>query len=70
MLLAAAPNVGKTALAVQLGTDIVVHNKDACFVFLSLEMPRAEILTRIKCRRVRPWDGAGCARDKPWPDAF
>ena len=50
MLLAAAPNVGKTALAVQLGTDIVVHNKDACFVFLSLEMPRAEILTRIKCR--------------------
>jgi len=50
MLLAAAPNVGKTALAVQLGTDVVVHNQDACFVFLSLEMTRWEILSRIKCR--------------------
>jgi replicative DNA helicase len=50
MLLAAAPNVGKTALAVQLGTDIVVHNEDACFVFLSLEMSRWDVLSRIKCR--------------------
>jgi DNA primase len=50
MVMAAAPNVGKTALAVQLGTDVVVHNEDACFVFLSLEMSRWDILTRIKCR--------------------
>lgn len=50
MLLAAEPNAGKTVLAVQLGTDIVVHNPDACFVFLSLEMTRYEILTRIKSR--------------------
>lgn len=50
MLLAAEPNAGKTVLAVQLGTDIVVHNEDACFVFLSLEMTRYEILTRIKSR--------------------
>lgn len=50
MVLAAAPNVGKTALSVQLGTDIVVHNEDACFVFLSLEMTRWDILSRIKCR--------------------
>lgn len=50
MLLAAPPNVGKTALAVQLGTDVVVHNKDACFVFLSLEMTRWDMQTRIKCR--------------------
>jgi len=50
MVLAAAPNVGKTALSVQLGTDIVVHNPDACFVFLSLEMTRWDILSRIKCR--------------------
>lgn len=50
MLLAAAPNVGKTALAVQFGVDIVENNLDACFVFLSLEMSRWDILSRIKCR--------------------
>jgi hypothetical protein len=50
MLLAAAPNVGKTALGVQLGMDTVVHNPDACFLFVSLEMPRWDIYTRIKCR--------------------
>lgn len=51
MLLAAAPNVGKTALAVQLGMDVVANNPDACFLFLSLEMSRWDILTRIKCWR-------------------
>jgi hypothetical protein len=50
MLLAAAPNVGKTALAVQLGTDIVTHSDDACFLFVSLEMPRMDMMTRIKSR--------------------
>lgn len=50
MLLAARPNVGKTALAVQLGTDVVESNPDAVFVFVSLEMPRWEILTRVRCR--------------------
>ena len=50
MLLAAAPNVGKTALAVQLGVDVVEYNPDACFLFLSLEMSRWDIVTRIKCR--------------------
>ena len=50
MLLAAAPNVGKTALAVQLGTDIVLHNDDAAFLFFSLEMRRGEIVTRIRSR--------------------
>ncbi len=50
MLLAAAPNVGKTALAVQFGVDIVENNTDSCFVFLSLEMNRWDILSRIKCR--------------------
>ena len=53
MLLSAAPNVGKTALGVQLGVDVVRHNEDACFLFLSLEMPRWEILTRIKCHLAR-----------------
>jgi hypothetical protein len=50
MLLPAAPNVGKTALGVQLGMDTVIHNPDACFLFVSLEMPRWDIYTRIKCR--------------------
>ncbi len=51
MLLAAAPNVGKTALAVQLGLDAVAHNPDACFLFLSLEMTSQEIVTRMLCNR-------------------
>ena len=50
MLLAAGPNVGKTALAVQFGLDVVKNNKDACFLFLSLEMSRTDIVTRMKCR--------------------
>jgi hypothetical protein len=50
MLLAAAPNVGKTALAVQLGVDVVANNLEACFLFVSLEMSRWDILTRIRCR--------------------
>lgn len=48
MLLAAAPNVGKTVLAVQFGLDVVRHNPDAVFLFVSLEMARHEILTRMK----------------------
>lgn len=50
MLLAAAPNVGKTALGVQLGVDVVRHNQDACFLFVSLEMTRWDILSRIRSR--------------------
>jgi hypothetical protein len=49
MVLAAAPNVGKTALAVQLGLDAVRSNPEVCFLFLSLEMPRSEIVTRLLC---------------------
>jgi DNA primase len=50
MLLAAAPNVGKTALAIQLGLDAVVHNQDAAFLFISLEMSRWDMLTRFRSR--------------------
>ena len=32
MVLAAAPNVGKTALAVQMGLDAVQSDPDACFL--------------------------------------
>jgi hypothetical protein len=53
MLLAAAPNVGKTSLAVQLGLDAVQSDPNTCFLFLSLEMPRAEIITRLLCNMAR-----------------
>ena len=53
MLLAAAPNVGKTALSVQLGLDLVRNNPDACFLFLSLEMPRRLIVSRMICNVAR-----------------
>jgi DnaB-like helicase C terminal domain len=50
MLLAAPPNAGKTALAIQLGFDAVVHNQDAAFLFVSLEMSRWNMLTRLRSR--------------------
>lgn len=53
MLLAAGPNMGKTSLGVQLGMDALRHNPDACFLFLSLEMPREAIVTRILCLLAR-----------------
>jgi hypothetical protein len=53
MLLAAGPNMGKTSLGVQLGIDVLCHNPDACFMFLSLEMPREAIVTRILCLLAR-----------------
>ena len=73
MLMAAAPNVGKTALGVQFGVDVVARNEEACFLFLSLEMERWEIITRIKCCLARmDWktlvfgsgDGAGRGRGR------
>lgn len=50
MLLAAAPNCGKTALGIQMGLDIVEHNSDAAFLFVSLEMDRHTIYERILSR--------------------
>jgi replicative DNA helicase len=47
ILLAAAPNVGKTTIAVQWGLDAVVKNDDTAFLFVSLEMPRKTITTRL-----------------------
>lgn len=49
ILLAAAPNVGKTALTIQIALDILKHNLDACVLYLSLEMPKHSILSRIRC---------------------
>lgn len=60
MLLAAAPNVGKTALSVQLGLDLVRNNPDACFLFVSLEMPRRLIVSRMICNLARiDWSALG-----------
>ncbi len=46
-LLAAAPNSGKTALAIQLAIDAVMTNQDVCLVFVSLEMSTEEIFRRM-----------------------
>ncbi len=46
-ILAAAPNSGKTALAVQLGIDAAMTNADVCLVFVSLEMSSEEIFRRM-----------------------
>lgn len=50
ILLAAQPNVGKTILACQLSLDVLVENKDACVIYLSLDMPRWDLYTRLLCR--------------------
>jgi len=53
MVLGAPPNVGKTVLTVQWGTDVVLRHPEACFVFMSLEMSRWDIMTLILCRLAR-----------------
>lgn len=49
ILLAAPPNVGKTALIMQMVVDALRKNNDACAVVVSLEMSRNQLLTRIHC---------------------
>jgi replicative DNA helicase len=46
-LLAAAPNTGKTALAVQIGLDVLLTERDVCLVYVSLEMSAEEIFRRM-----------------------
>ena len=48
-LLGAAPNVGKTALVLHLGINLLRQNPEACFLFISLEMDRASLQSRIYC---------------------
>ncbi len=48
-LLAAGPNVGKTALTIQLAASVLEENPEACVLFLSLEMRREIILSRFRC---------------------
>lgn len=47
MLLAAAPNVGKTALTVQTAIEVLATEKDACLAFISLEMSEEQIFRRM-----------------------
>ncbi|MFH1035543.1 MAG: DnaB-like helicase C-terminal domain-containing protein [Pseudomonadota bacterium] len=66
MLLAAAPNVGKTALAVQLGLDVVRQDQEACLLVLSLEMPRADLMRRMLCNLSRlEWKGLASGLESP-----
>lgn len=49
ILLAAAPNVGKTAMTIQWGLDVLKNHEDACLVYFSLEMSASDILIRMLC---------------------
>lgn len=46
-LLAAGPNVGKTALTIQLALETLLMEEDACLAYFSLEMTSLEIFTRM-----------------------
>ena len=47
ILLAAAPNVGKTALTIQLASEVLLTEPNACLLYVSLEMSEEEIFTRM-----------------------
>jgi replicative DNA helicase len=49
ILLAAAPNVGKTAMTIQWGLDVLKNHEEACLVYFSLEMAAPDILIRMLC---------------------
>ncbi len=46
-LLAAAPNVGKTSLTIQLALEVLSENPEACLVYVSLEMNEDSIFTKM-----------------------
>lgn len=47
ILIAAAPNVGKTALTIQLAQEVLLEEPEACLLYVSLEMSAEEIFTRM-----------------------
>jgi replicative DNA helicase len=59
-IIAARPSIGKTALAIQVA-DYIAERRDVYFA--SLEMSRAELATRILCRRGNV-DSSGIRRAK------
>ncbi|MDO4550542.1 MAG: replicative DNA helicase [Planctomycetia bacterium] len=50
IILAARPSMGKTALATNIAEYVTV-DQGKCAIFVSLEMTKAELLTRILCGR-------------------
>lgn len=48
MLLAAAPNVGKTAFTIQIAEEVLSAQKDVCLVYVSLEMSEEQIFRRMQ----------------------
>ena len=49
VMVPAPPNVGKTALCLQMGIDAVKGDPDVCLLFISLEMPVSSMLDRVIC---------------------
>lgn len=49
ILLAAAPNCGKTTLTIQLALDILRNHPEACLIYFSLEMSELDIYSRLHC---------------------
>lgn len=49
IILAAAPNVGKTAITIQFGLDVLKNNDDVCLIYVSLEMSREDVIDRMRC---------------------
>ena len=47
VVVAAMPGIGKTTLALAAGIDAVDSNPDACFVFVSFEMPTKTLVNRV-----------------------
>ena len=57
VLLRGGAGSGMSALALQIGMDIAATNREACFLMVSLDINRWQVLSRIKCRQARmDWD--------------
>jgi len=56
MLLGGAPGVGKTALGIQFGLDVVRQSAKTCFIFVSFEVSLPQIHRRlISAESTMPW---------------
>lgn len=53
IVLAAAPNVGKTALTNQFVIDVLKNHPEACVVYFSLEMGTDDLLIRMVCNQAQ-----------------